>query len=1126
MKVSAQFYNGSVMDFGKNRIQYQKDLFWTYFRQEHFDVYFYEGGKELATFVAQSAQKNLTAIQKIVDFEATGRIQLIVYNKQSEFLQSNIGLAIEQQNNIGGSTRIVGSKIALYFDGNHENLEKQIKTGIAEIVLNQLLYGGSTRDMVKSSTLLNLPEWFTKGLIDYLGCKWSTDLDNKLKEKIRLGTFARLNQLQGYDLTLAGHAIWYYIAETYGEDKIPNLLYISKTNRNVETALQYVIGLKLENLTRDYLDFYKLRFSETEKHRTNPLAIKSAQLLLNKPKSTRVYNQIKISPDGTKAIFVSNEIGQAKVWIKDITKKHKPKRLFKLGTKLERINDYSYPLLAWHPSGKLFSMITEEKGSIWLTTYELESKTKNKRRIIPFDKILDFAYSDDGSKMVMSAVQKGQSDIFIFTAASNGYEQITKDIFDDLHPRFIHHSKEIIFSSNRPIDSVNIVNKKNNVTQDQLDVFVYNCVSKSSQLRRITNTPTINEDYGNAFDSTNYSFISNQNGINNIYIAEPDSVLSAVDTAAHYRFIVNGQQLSDFTFGIIEPDFQHLANKFTTTFMDNGLYKMVAIDKSELLANANSIVEPVNTVFRENQLKADKKSGQTGTFRITNQGPKINEQNAPNSPPQVLKQIVDSNSVDINHYQFLTLNEIINIETPVINQGNKETEQHSAFNSNPIDPTKADTAKKVFKTGPQKNYYISFSNDHVVTQLDNSFLNSSYQPFTGHPYNSPPTSALLKIGSSDLFEDYRIVGGMRIPFDLSTFEYFLSFESRGKRIDRQLVLHRLALSDTNNQGKSTRNITHEIIYSLKYPFSEVAALKLTGTIRNDKYVVQSVDLPSLMTPNVFDTWGILKLEYIYDNTVYKGLNLLNGLRFKIFAEHYHRIDQSSSAIPSPFLSLVGEQNTAAPNNGSQNNFSVLGVDFRYYLKIHRNMIWAARFAASTSFGPEQLLYYMGGVDNSFSPQFDPTTSLSPNANYAFQTLATPMRGFMQNIRNGNNFFVINNEIRWPIFSYFIKRPIQNDFIKNFQLIGFSDIGMAWYGLDPYGNSNATTTFFVPAPPSTNLSPVSVMITKQNEPLIAGFGMGARAKILGYFLRLDYARGIENRAILPDGIWYISMGLDF
>ena len=79
------------MDFGKNRIQYPKDLLWTYFRQDHYDVYFYEGGKELATYVAQSAQKNIELMQKVLDFELNSRIQFIVYNKQSEFLQSNIG---------------------------------------------------------------------------------------------------------------------------------------------------------------------------------------------------------------------------------------------------------------------------------------------------------------------------------------------------------------------------------------------------------------------------------------------------------------------------------------------------------------------------------------------------------------------------------------------------------------------------------------------------------------------------------------------------------------------------------------------------------------------------------------------------------------------------------------------------------------------------------------------------------------------------------------------------------------------------------------------------------------------------------------------------------------------------
>ena len=41
----AQFYNGMQMSFGKNRVQY-KTNFWTYYRFDKFDVYFYTGGKQ------------------------------------------------------------------------------------------------------------------------------------------------------------------------------------------------------------------------------------------------------------------------------------------------------------------------------------------------------------------------------------------------------------------------------------------------------------------------------------------------------------------------------------------------------------------------------------------------------------------------------------------------------------------------------------------------------------------------------------------------------------------------------------------------------------------------------------------------------------------------------------------------------------------------------------------------------------------------------------------------------------------------------------------------------------------------------------------------------------------------
>ena len=46
----AQFYNGMNMEFGKNRVQW-KDFHWSYYEQETFDVYFYQGGNELAKYV-------------------------------------------------------------------------------------------------------------------------------------------------------------------------------------------------------------------------------------------------------------------------------------------------------------------------------------------------------------------------------------------------------------------------------------------------------------------------------------------------------------------------------------------------------------------------------------------------------------------------------------------------------------------------------------------------------------------------------------------------------------------------------------------------------------------------------------------------------------------------------------------------------------------------------------------------------------------------------------------------------------------------------------------------------------------------------------------------------------------
>jgi hypothetical protein len=277
----------------------------------------------------------------------------------------------------------------------------------------------------------------------------------------------------------------------------------------------------------------------------------------------------------------------------------------------------------------------------------------------------------------------------------------------------------------------------------------------------------------------------------------------------------------------------------------------------------------------------------------------------------------------------------------------------------------------------------------------------------------------------------------------------------------------------------------------------VFVLNGTDLLTHDRTVYLATDQNNLKNPNEYKTWAGLKGELTFDNTRNKGLNLYYGTRYKLFAEIYRQVDAKEKQL------------------------NVVGCDFRNYQKISGTFIWANRFAASTSFGTQKLVYYMGGVDNWVlpSPSFDSTITVATNQNYAYQTLATNMRGFKQNIRNGNSFALINSELRFPVFRYFINKPLKSEFFNNFQIVGFGDIGTAWTGSNPYSDKNALYTRVV------RQGPITVTITTQQNPIVEGFGLGLRTKLLGYFIKADWAWGVEDGIVLPH-VFYFSLGLDF
>jgi outer membrane protein assembly factor BamA len=201
-------------------------------------------------------------------------------------------------------------------------------------------------------------------------------------------------------------------------------------------------------------------------------------------------------------------------------------------------------------------------------------------------------------------------------------------------------------------------------------------------------------------------------------------------------------------------------------------------------------------------------------------------------------------------------------------------------------------------------------------------------------------------------------------------------------------------------------------------------------------------------------------------------------------------------------------------------FIAYGGDIRQYIQIHKNLILATRLSGASSFGTHQIAYYLGGTSNWLFPKTDANTGISSTANYIYQTLATPMRGFNQNVRNGNSYVLLNAELRWPIVSYFAKHTVRNQFMKNLMITGFFDAGSAWQGLSPYSSDNPYNTT------SINHNPVYVNVQYYRQPIVAGFGYGLRSTMLGYYIRLDVGWGVDNGEITPSSTTYISLGTDF
>ncbi len=1094
------------VEFGKNRIQHKK-FQWKFYQSPNFNTYVAQGGVELGKFVTQVAEEELRSIENFIEYSLQRRANIVVYNSYDDYKSSNIGLGADWQNS-GGITKLVNNKIVTYFDGNHEHLKRQIREGIAKVLTDNLLFGDDIGEFASNQALLDLPKWLVDGYVSYAAEAWSTQKDDELKSAILGGRYNSFYQFAFEKPVLAGHAFWYYIGEKYRKENITYLLYLARIYKNLNNACLRVCKRKFKEVLADFMRYEQEVYVKDIRQRRNQ---PKGQMVISEDISKNDYFRFQANPNPKSTTYSVIEFKKGQYAVKLRENFYDEKTLLKIGVRTNQgdINP-NYPIMAWDGKGTRLLVVYWEMGKIKMFVYDILAKFKRyKQEIEGVEQVLDASFMLDANTVVMSAVKNGHSDIFTYKIEENKLTQITNDVYDDLDPTFVSFPNRsgIIYSSNRPNpeapDTDTVLPGRNRFNIYIVDIFND---SKKKQLAKLTDMKNGNARYPMQYNTNHFTFVSDENGIGNRWAGFFSTQRNGLDTL----YYIGDELLRNPSV----KEFDSTLRAWQKPEPDSVSYFQVYKDSTYTFPITNYQSSLIETRIAGNNGTVSEVR-QEGDFKFLYKL-KVDEQalakrNVNARPSEYMKkQVAEKKAVDGKATFYNKKAVADSTKKP------KDFFQNEFADEKP-DSSAAVQAKadnNVFKPSSLSksrlfDYRLKFSSDYALVGFTNNILINRYQPYGGgngpiQLNNGNDFNFTFRVGTSDLMEDQKFVGGIRFGTNLSDKDVFFTYQNLRRRVDWGLTYYRSNVSNFFNTSFNTMLYTNLYQVNISYPFNEVKSLRATVGYRTDRGVLRSFDnnagLPNqnaLKYPDTLTKYFVSHLEFVHDNTITPTQNIWVGLRYKIYFD---------ANMPSSYNAATG---------GNKMTFN-LGFDARYYYKIYRNFIWAGRAAGDFSWGGQKIIYYLGGVDGWISPQFN-RNQPAADQTYAFQSLAVNMRGYNQNIANGNNAVVLNSEFRFPVFSTLINRPINNAFLRNFQLVQFVDLGSAWNG-----KYNGITR------PSEVIYGNNILVRLDAGglgPFAGGYGFGIRSTLLGYFMKLDAGWPMKG-VFVGKPVWYFALGFDF
>ncbi len=501
--------------FGKNKIQYEK-FNWRFIQSKHFDVYFYDGGYDIARFTAEIAESAYVQVKSDFAYELSDRVIIIIYNSHNHFQQTNVTYSYLEEG-IGGFTELFKNRVVVPYEGSYEQFRHVIHHELVHAVMNDMLYGGSIQSLV-SGSVTQVPLWFAEGLAEYASQRWNTQLDMVVRDATLTGYLPPIEWLDYFPYQ-GGASVFRYIAHKYGSQKIGEIMHKVKGSFSFESAFRSALGIDFKELTEEWQREMKREYWPDIADRKEPSEISNA-LTDHVEERNYINSSPALSPLGDKLVFLSNMDGKMSIYLMDVLEKKVIRRLIRGETDVnfEELH-FLEPGFGWSPDGQKITLAAKAGDQDAIYIYDLIEDAFEQYKF-DLDGIFSTSWSPTGNEIAFIGNKDGASDIYIFDIETEQITNITNDVFSDSDPSWSPDGQRIVFTSDRG-EYVN-----DQYTPGNFDMYkhpfwnedIYIVDKTGANMARITNTDVIEGSPIFAPEENVLAYVSEQNGVSNIYL--------------------------------------------------------------------------------------------------------------------------------------------------------------------------------------------------------------------------------------------------------------------------------------------------------------------------------------------------------------------------------------------------------------------------------------------------------------------------------------------------------------------------------------------------------------------------------------------------------------------------------